>query len=101
VNQHIFPAYSMHPRSERLYDVGPKCVRELWTEEFLARLKRAGASPAEAANCALNNTQRGRSRGPAEVLRREAMEIPLNGKRARKVSTTPNEQPSAKYEMLS
>lgn len=71
MNQHIFPAYSMHPRSERLYDVGPKCVRELWTEEFLARLKRAGASPAEAANCALNNTQRGRSRGPAEVLRRD------------------------------
>jgi hypothetical protein len=72
VNQQIFPAYSMHPRSERLYDVGPKCVKELWTEEFLARLKRAGARPAEAADCALNNTQRGRSRDPAEVLRREA-----------------------------
>ena len=91
----------MHPQSERLYKVGPKCVRELWTEEFLAMLKRAGASPVEAADCALNNTQHGRSRGPAEVLCQEAMEIPLNGKQARKVSTTLNEQPSTKYEMLS
>ena len=54
-------------------------MRELWTEEFLARLKRAGASPAEAADCALNNTQRERRRDPAEVLRWEAME-PLNRK---------------------